>query len=275
MKIYRVLVLICVFAVGCGRTGSGSGGQVEIIAHRGASYLAPENSMSAVMLGWEKGADVEVDVYLTKDNRIVVIHDKSTKRTGDKDLTISETGWEELRTVDVGRFKSEDFAGERMPLLEEVIATVPAGRKLYVEIKCGQEIVPFLEAVIDASGKRGQIVIIAFDFDTIVAAKKRMPDIGAYWLKGTEKDKVTRKYIGHGVGLVEKVKAEGLDGLDVHYGGVTREFADAVKDAGLGLYVWTVDDPKEATRLVELGVDGITTNRPEWLEEKLGTADAF
>ncbi len=275
MKIFRVFLLICVFAVGCGRTGSGGGRQVEIIAHRGASYLAPENSMSAVMLGWEKGADVEVDVYLSKDNRIVVIHDKTTKRTGDKDLAISETGWEELRTVDVGRFKSEEFAGERIPLLEEVVATIPAGRKLYVEIKCGQEVLPFLEEVIEASGKGGEIVIIAFDFDTIVAAKKRMPDIGAYWLKGTERDKVTKKYIGHGVGLVEKVKAAGLDGLDVHYAGVTREFAEAVKDAGLGLYVWTVDDPEDAALLIELGVDGITTNRPGWLEGKLGMVDAF
>ena len=247
---------------------SGRAGAVDIIAHRGASYLVPENTLASVMLGWDKDADVEIDVYLTKDNRIVVIHDKSTKRTGDKDLKVSETNLAELRKVDVGRFKSEEFAGEKIPLLDEVIATIPAGRKLYVEIKCGPEILPFLEKVIDDRGKRSQIVIIAFDFDTIAAAKKRMPDIGAYWLKGTDKDKATNEYIPHGTGLVEKVRSRGLDGLDVHYAGVTKEFSDAVKSAGLKLYVWTVDDPAEAVRLADLKVDGITTNRPEWLRER-------
>ena len=254
---------------------SSCAGAVDIIAHRGSSYLAPENTLASVMLGWDNDADVEIDVYLTKDNRIVVIHDKSTKRTGDKDLKVSETNLQELRKVDVGRFKSEEFAGEKIPVLDEVIATIPAGRKLYVEIKCGPEILPFLEKVIDDTGKRSQIVIIAFGFETIAAAKKRMPDIGAYWLKGTDKDKATNKYIPHGTGLVEKVRSCGLDGLDVHYAGVTKEFAEAVKSAGLKLYVWTVDDPADAIRLADLKVDGITTNRPEWLRERLEAASAL
>ena len=254
---------------------SGRAGAVDIIAHRGASWLAPENTLASVMLGWDKDADVEVDVYLTKDDRIVVIHDKSTKRTGDKDLKVRETSLAELRKVDVGRFKSEEFAGEKIPLLDEVIATIPAGRKLYVEIKCGPEILPFIEKVIDDSGRRSQIVIIAFDFDTIAAAKKRMPDIGAYWLKGTDKDKATRKYIPHDTGLVEKVRSCGLDGLNVHYAGVTKGFSDAVKSVGLKLYVWTVDDPADAIRLTDLKVDGITTNRPGWLRDELEAAFAL
>lgn len=266
MKKFCVCGLMCVavlWTAGCRR-------HMEIIAHRGASYLAPENTMASVMLGWEKGADVEVDVYLTKDNRIVVIHDKTTKRTGDRDLKVSETDSEELREVDVGRFKSEQYVGEKIPFLADVVATIPVGRKLYVEIKCGPEILPFLVKLLDDSGKRSQIVIIAFDFDTIVAAKRRMPDIPAYWLKGTEKDKVTRQYIRHDVGLVEKVRAVGLDGLDLHYAGVSKELVDAAKAAGQKLYVWTVDDVEEAMRLGELGVSGLTTNRPGWLKEELG-----
>ena len=257
-----LMCLAVLWTAGCKR-------QIEVIAHRGASYLAPENTMASVMLGWEKEADVEVDVYLTKDNRIVVIHDKTTKRTGDRDLKVAETDSQELRKVDVGRFKSEQYVGEKIPFLGEVVATIPAGRKLYVEIKCGPEILPFLGKVIDDSGKRPQIVIIAFDFDTIVAAKKRMPDIPAYWLKGTEKDKVTRRYIPHDVGLVAKVRAVGLDGLDLHYAGVSKELLDAARAAGQKLYVWTVDDAEEARRLGELGVSGVTTNRPGRLKEEL------
>ena len=271
MKKYGIYGLICL-AMACASICAGA---VDIIAHRGASWLAPENTLASVMLGWDKDADVEIDVYLTKDNRIVVIHDKTTKRTGDKNLKVSETNLAELRKVDVGRFKSEEFAGEKIPLLDEVIATIPAGRKLYVEIKCGPEILPFLEKVVDDSGKRSQIVIIAFDFDTIAAAKKLMPDIDAYWLKGTARERATNRYIPHDTALVEKVRSRGLDGLDVHAGGITREFAEAVRRAGLKLYVWTVDDPADAVRLADLKVDGITTNRPEWLRDELKTAFAL
>lgn len=267
MKRFCLLSLICVvplFSFGCTR-------QVEIIGHRGASHLSPENTMASVILGWEKGADVEVDIYLTTDNRIVVIHDGTTRRTGNKDLKVIESTSDQLRTIDVGKFKSPQFAGERIPFLDEVIVTIPRGRKLFIEIKSSQEILPHLEKVINDSGKRAQVVIIAFDFDTIVAAKKQMPDIGAYWLKGTEKDKETGEFIYHDVGLVDKARNNGLDGLDLHYGGVTLELVDAAKAAGQKFYVWTIDDMNAAQRMIGFGVDGITTNRPGWMKEQLKT----
>ena len=176
---------------------------------------------------------------------------------------------DKLRQLDFGSFKSEEFAGERIPFLEDVINTIPRGRKLYVEIKSGPETVPFLKRVILNSGRESQIVIIGFDFDTMVMSKKMMPDIPTYWLKGTEKKKQTDEWISHDPKLVQKVKDAGLDGLDVHYAGVDEVFADSVRALGLKLYVWTVDDPVEAVRLVELGVDGITTNRPGFLKAQL------
>jgi glycerophosphoryl diester phosphodiesterase len=93
--------------------------------------------------------------------------------------------------------------------------------------------------------------------------------VPTYWLKGTDKDKQTKQWIPHDPKLVQRAQANGLDGLDVDYAGVTEEFAHAVHASGLKLYVWTVDDPQEAKRLVKLGVDGITTNRPNWLREQL------
>jgi len=247
----------------------GCGNSVEIIAHRGASYLAPENTLASVKLGWEKDADVEVDVYLSKDRRIVVMHDSTTKRTaGGVDLKLSETDSLELRKLDVGSFKGPEFAGERIPYLEEVLATIPPGRKLYVEIKCKKEILPVLQPMLAESGKMSQIVIICFDLEVATASKK-MIDVPTYWLKGTDKVKDTEQWIPHDPNLAQTAEARGLDGLDVHYAGVTEEFARAVRAAGLGLYVWTVDDPNEAARLVALDVDGITTNRPAWLREQL------
>ena len=264
MKHIIIPGLFCLLIIGM----SGCTRSVEIIAHRGASYLAPENTVASVILGWEKGADVEVDVYLTKDNKIVAIHDKNTKRTAVTDVNVAETTSEELRKLDVGSFKSEEYAGEQIPFLADIVETIPPGQKLFVEIKCGQEILPHLSELLTASGKMFRIVIIGFDLETVTMSKE-MIDVPTYWLKGTEKIKETEQWIPHDPQLAQTVKDKGLDGLDVHYAGVTKEFADAVKAAGLKLYVWTVDDPVEAVQLVELGVDGITTNRPEWLREQL------
>jgi glycerophosphoryl diester phosphodiesterase len=256
--------VFCGFVLGV----SGCGPSVEIIAHRGASYVAPENTLAAVRLAWQQGADVEIDVHLSQDRRIVVIHDASTKRTAQVDLKVEETSASELRTLEVGRFKAEEFAGERIPFLDEVLAALPPGRKLYIEIKCGKEVLPLLWSQVRASGKMSQIVIIGFDLET-VAASKKLIDVPTYWLKGMDKVKDTEEWIPHDPNLVQQARDEGLDGLDVHCAGVTPEFARAVKTSGLKLYVWTVDDPREAIRLVKLGVDGITTNRPDWLREQL------
>jgi len=264
MKRFIIPVLFCLFIAGM----SGCTKPVEIIAHRGASYMAPENTLASVKLGWEKDADVEVDVYLTKDNRIVVIHDKTTKRTAVTDVNVAESTSEELRKLDVGSFKAEEYAGEQIPFLADIVKTIPRGRKLYVEIKCGKEILPYLKKLLAESGKMSRIVIIAFDLETAVMSKELI-DVPTYWLKGTEKIKETEQWIPHDPQLVQTAKNKGLDGLDVHYAGVTKEFVDAVKASGQKLYVWTVDDPEEANRLIKLGVAGITTNRPGWLREQL------
>ncbi len=256
--------LFCVYVLGA----SGCRGPVEIIAHRGASYQAPENTMASVLLGWEKHANVEVDVYLSKDNRMVVIHDASTKRTAGVDLKVKESSADQLRALDVGSFKAKEFAGQRIPFLAEVVQSIPPTRRLYIEIKCGKEILPALRQLLVKSGKMSQVVIIGFDLETVAESKKQIR-VPTYWLKGTEKDKKTEQWIPHDPKLVQMAKDKGLDGLDVHFAGVTEEFARAVKASGQKLYVWTVDDPDEAQRLVRLGVDGITTNRPDWLREQL------
>ena len=243
---------------------------VQIVGHRGASYDAPENTLASVQLAWKQDADAaEVDVYLTKDRKIVVIHDETTKRTGSIELKVNETEADILRRLDVGRYKDEKYTGEKIPFLKEIIETIPPGKELFIEIKCKQEILPYLKKLIESCGKTSQIVIIAFELDTITAAERMMPQIPTYWLKGTEKKEETDEYIAHSTDLIEVALAGRLDGLDVNYHGVTREFAEAVKAAGLELHVWTVNDLDVARRLVDFGVDGITTDRPGWLKRHL------
>ncbi len=241
----------------------------KVIAHRGASDLAPENTLASVELAWRLGADaVEVDVRLTRDGRIVVIHDETTDRTAGRHLEVAATDAPQLRLLDVGRHKHPRFAGERIPYLEELLQTVPPGRQLFVEIKCGPEILPPLVETIAGSGKRSQVVIIGFSLVTVRAAKAALPDVPAYWLC----DK--RVLSSYERALAEQASVCGLDGLDVHWTGLTRRFIRAAKAAGLRLYVWTVDDPAQALRLMVMGIDGITTNRPGRLRSRMGPSNA-
>ena len=251
---------------------------VEIIGHRGASYSAPENTLASVNLAWKRGADAaEIDVYLSKDRRIVALHDSTTKRTGGQNWKVGDRTLAELRTLDVGSWKSKDYAGEKIPTLEEVLATIPDGKRLFIEIKCKAEILPELQQVLEASGKLpAQTVIISFDFDTVAAAKSRMPELAVYWIHGTspKRDKLTGRLTSPPSELIQRCRQAGLNGLDIAYDSqLTKRIVAEIHRLGMGLYVWTVNEPEDARRLVELGVDGITTDRPGWLREQLRTAE--
>ncbi|MCK3682613.1 glycerophosphodiester phosphodiesterase family protein [Maribellus sp. YY47] len=237
--------------------------QSSIIAHRGASYLAPENTVASAKLAWELGADaVEIDIHLAKDNRIMVIHDKNTKRTcnGKKNLEIKTTPSILLRDLDAGIWKGEEFKGEKIPYLSEVIQTIPANKTLVVEIKCGAEVVPLLERVLEESGKQDQIVFISFDWNTIVKAQKAFPKNKCYWLSSA-KQGLTQK--------MEEAATKGLAGVNLQSSIISEEVMATAKKLNLEMLAWTVDDPAEAKRLADIGVSGITTNRPKWLKEEM------
>jgi glycerophosphoryl diester phosphodiesterase len=234
-----------------------------LVAHRGASYLAPENTVASAKLAWELDADaVEIDVYLSKDGVIVVNHDKDTKRTSGETFVIKDTDAARLRQLDVGSYKDKKYKGEKMPILEEIIATVPPGKELFIEIKCGPEIVPVLEKEINKSDKKDQMVIIGFDKEVVVKAKKQMPAIPVYWLRGN----FTEYSLDE---VITIAKDNRLDGLDLSYKLVTSELMQRMEQEGLEVQVYTVNDAKEAKKLMEMKVAGITTDRPQWLREQI------
>jgi glycerophosphoryl diester phosphodiesterase len=243
---------------------------VEIIAHRGASEDAPENTMAAFRLGWEQKADAnELDIHLTKDGQIAVMHDLTTKRTAALDKAIAQQTLAELRELDAGQWKGEQWQGEKIPTLSESLAVIPAGKRVFIEIKCGPEVLPELERILKASGKSStQLVIIGFEYETMKLAKARFPQLLVYWLVSPKKETQGRQ--PPVAELIEMAKAAKLDGLNLNYKfAMDAQFVAQVKDSGLKLYVWTVDDLDVAEKLVQLGVDGITTNRPAWLREQL------
>jgi glycerophosphoryl diester phosphodiesterase len=244
---------------------------VEIIAHRGFSARAPENTLAAFELGWKHQTDAcELDVYLTADGKTAVIHDKDTKRTSGVTLDVAKSKQAELTALDAGAWKGKEWANEKIPTLEQALATLPKGKqRFFIEVKCGAEIVPELKRILEPMKDRAaQLAIIAFKRDAAAESKKAMPWIKVYRLaSGKTKDKKPTDLTQ----LIADTKADQLDGLDL---GVTdfpwdEAMVKQIRDAGFGLYVWTVNKPADVQRFAKLGVDGITTDDPVMVREAL------
>jgi glycerophosphoryl diester phosphodiesterase len=246
--------------------------KIEIIAHRGASHDAPENTIAAVNLAWRQKADaVEVDVQFSKDGRLVVIHDHTTRRTGEKNKKVSEQTLAELRLLDVGRWKGALWSGERIPTLEEVLATVPSGKRLLVELKCGPDGIPeFARIARSCPTQPAPVVAIGFFRQTMKQLKAELPELEVCWIRRFRRSWRTGRWSPAAEELIAAVKDAGLDGVDLDASGpVTLTLVNKLKAAGMKVYVWTVDSLDKARKLAAAGVDGITTNRPQRLRQKL------
>lgn len=237
---------------------------VEIIAHRGFSARAPENTLASFNLAWENHTDTcELDVYLTADGKTAVLHDKNTKRTCGVALDVAKSKQAELTALDAGAWKGKQWANEKIPTLEQALATLPKGKqRFFIEIKCGAEIVPELKRILEPMKKRAaQLAIIAFKRDAAAESKKAMPWIQVYRLaSGKTKDKKPTDLAR----LIADTKQDQLDGLDLGMKDFPWDEAmiRQIRDAGLSLYVWTVNKPAAVQRFARLGVDGITTDDP-------------
>lgn len=238
---------------------------VALIAHRGASHDAPENTLAALRLGYEQGADAaECDVHLTRDGRIVLHHDADTGRSAGRHQAVRDQTFAQLQSLNIGqwgKWHGSAFA-EKIPDLASALALVPAGKRLFVELKIGAEILPELERVLRACGLApAQVALITFDLATARAAKVQLPAHEVCWI-AEPPAKLDD--------LITGAKSAGLDGLDLsHRYPIDAAFVQQVHAAGLKLYTWTVDDPAVARLEAAAGVDGITTNRPGWLREQL------
>lgn len=244
------------------------------IAHRGASYDAPENTLASVNLAWMLDADgVEIDIQLTRDNQVVVFHDDNTLRYHGDARLISKCTYDELLKLDVGSFKNVKYKGEKIPLLSEVLNTVPANKILVIELKSGPQIIPHLQTVIEKSQINfNQIIFISFRRDSIKQIKKMLPDCKALRIYALKQIPFTGIIFPSLNRLLQDTVSDELDGMDISFvPAVSQSFITRIRDAGFILYFWTIDDPEKAIFLSQSGVDGITTNRPDWLMKQVAS----
>lgn len=236
----------------------------EVIAHGGSSFAAPGNTLAAINLAWEQGADlVEVDLQLSADNRIMLLHDASTWSTAGTDLVVRGNHSALLRTLDVGSYKGSQYAGERIPFLEEALATLPPNRRMLLEIKTGEEILPYLQQVISASGKRERIMVYATNpplFSMLGRLRQLMPDLTiGYSVTGVTDERQ----------LIQAALETKVNFLSVHQDCVTPSLIAAASQEGLQIFAWTVNNPDIAKMLIWYGIDGYLTDFPDFMRKQV------
>jgi glycerophosphoryl diester phosphodiesterase len=227
----------------------------KIIAHRGASAHAPENTIAAFQLALEQGADgIELDVMLSKDGHLVVIHDDTVDRTTDGKGYVREMTLEELKSLDAGE-------GQSIPTLDEVFETFGGRFIINVELKNYTSVfdgLPIETAKMVKNHQLGNSVIVSsFNPFNLPRFHARMPevDLGLLTQPNTAKKWVWRLFK--------------YDALHPHFSDVDQVLVAALHSRNRKVNVWTVDEPSEIQRLAALEVDSIITNDPKAAREVL------
>ena len=221
----------------------------NVVAHRGASSLAPENTLSSVRKALEIGAKmIEVDVHTTLDGEIVVMHDADVSRTTNGSGVISEMSYSRIAQLDAGSWFGPEFRGEGVPALDEVLSTVRGRSVLCIEIKRA-----YPKEVLEKVLKHGLLDdVVIFDFD-----HQRLRE-----LRSEEADVCTLA-LGVDSASLTNIEREGFDALGASFSKANEELVERAHEIGMAVFVYTVDDVDRMRRLIEIGVDGIISNKPQ------------
>jgi glycerophosphoryl diester phosphodiesterase len=233
-------------------------GRPLVLGHRGASALAPENTLAAFSLAMEQGADgFELDVWRCGSGEVVVVHDEDARRVAGSPARVTAEPLERLRNLDVGSWRGPAFRGERIPLLADVLESFPAA-VVNIELKSGS--VPDLglaaavARVVRSAGAMERVVVSSFSCTLVGAFGLVAPEVPTGYLVDRRRMWQLR------AALCTRVL--GTPGLHPARDLVTPARARHWSGQGLRLAVWTVDEPAEVERLCGLGVAALITNVP-------------
>jgi glycerophosphoryl diester phosphodiesterase len=244
-------------------------GRVWVIGHRGAMGHAPENTLASFERGLALGADwIEMDVHLSRDGVAVVIHDETVDRTTNGHGAVRDLSVPELKTLDAGAWFGVDYAGQRIPTLDEVLDWAQErGAVLDIEIKNAPIYYAGIEAaVVDALHRHHmseQAIVISFDHLSV----QRVKELDARIATGVL---FACRPIDGGVSMAKQAYA---DSVLPHWAYVKKEDVDAAHAAGLFVAPWASSDPVVLRGLISAGVDGVGTNHPDVLSGLLTAAN--
>ncbi|MGJ8654254.1 MAG: glycerophosphodiester phosphodiesterase family protein [Opitutaceae bacterium] len=261
MRLRHLLALLCVISSACA--------EVRVVAHRGASASQLENTIQAIDLAWEQGADaVELDFRMTQDGHIVCIHDADTERVSGKKLVVADT---DLAVLQELALRPDMNTGEspKIPLMSEALQHIPADKFAYLEIKSGVETVsPFLKVIRESALDPSQIMLISFNQEVLKALAVEAPEYKTSLL-------VSLKF--RGLGLRPKASTIFKQAADCQVDGISIkahpmlavDFGNRAKALGYEFHVWTIDSPKRGVEMAQQGAQSITTNRPDIIKPAL------
>lgn len=243
-----------------------------IVAHRGSSRRAPENTCAAFDLAIAEGAEgLEMDVRLAGDGLPVVFHDSSLTRITGDEITVDRLTTGELAEVSVGRWFNHSYPrladpayeNATVPTLESVLSRFEGYEGvIYVELKCRPEAAEqtaiAVTDLLSSSPMLKQFIVKSFDLDTLPVVRRVNPEIRTAALFAP---KILRK-VRRRKRLIEMALSLGAVSLSLHRALVTGKFVRKAHAAGLGVAAWTVDKPRSVGRAVEMGIDALITNRP-------------
>jgi glycerophosphoryl diester phosphodiesterase len=239
---------------------------VQITAHRGSSFLAPENTIAAIRQAIEDGAHyAEIDVRLTADGYVVLLHDRDLFRVAGVKRNVADVTYQEIRTLDVGTWFSPRFREERIPLLSDVVALAKGRIRLNIEIKTDDASPTLVERVVQILHEQDAVercVVSSAGIDVLERLRSLDPSIRTGYI------------ISQSLG---PVTALDVDFLSVSSRLATPGLIGAARAGGKQVHVWTVNKPRQMARLIDLGVDNIITDLPgtarALLEERAGMSD--
>ena len=233
------------------------------IAHRGASGHAPENTMEAFQKGVEMKSDyIEIDVQMTKDGELIVIHDTTVDRTTNGTGKVGDLTLEEFEQLDAGSWFSEAYAGEEVPTFEEVLDAFRGKTGILIELKAPELYPGVEEKIADALIERNmskpnnnKIIIQSFNHESMKKSKELLPNLSHGVLTGGSWANVTEEQLAQ--------FATYADYFNPTMNIVTHELVSDVHEAGMDIFPYTSRTQEQAWRLFDLNVDGIITDFPE------------
>jgi glycerophosphoryl diester phosphodiesterase len=244
-------------------------GRPLVLGHRGASEVAPENTLAAFRLAMSQGADgVELDAWCCATGEVVVIHDDTAERTCGAPLSVPESPLAALRALDAGAWRGEAFRGERIPLLEEALAALP-GAVVNVELKArpgrpDRALAAAVARVVERAGAGGRVLVSSFDFRLVQAFRREAPGVATGLLFED------RWHWRLRVPLAAAALRPSALHPELRLCTPSRLARWAA--AGTAVAAWTVDQPAEVERLARGGAAALISNRPALAREAVRRA---
>lgn len=241
--------------------------QVENVAHRGATAYAPENTIAAFDLAVDMKADyIEIDVQRSKDGKLVLIHDTTVDRTTDGTGKVGDLTFEQLRSLDAGSWKGEQFAGEPIPTFEEILDRYHGKIGILIELKAPELYPGIEEQVAEVLKERNldkpqneKIIIQSFNFESVKRVDQLLPKVPVGVLTSNRADTTLE--------ALQEFSTY-ADWFNPSYGIVTEELVNQVHSQGMQIGSWTVRSQEAADFLFEMGVDAIISDYPDYVDPR-------